>query len=84
MSKDSLPALSGAELISLLISKDGWTEHGRRTHGVALRKKVGDRTLATIIPNKTDSLPKKTLGAILGPLQTKIGRKGLVEILNRK
>lgn len=75
MSKDSLPALSGAELISLLISKDGWTEHGRRTHGVALRKKVGDRTLATIIPNKTDSLPKKTLGQSWGPYRQKSGER---------
>jgi hypothetical protein len=35
MSKD-LPALTGPELIKLL-KKDGWEEHGYRTHGLSLK-----------------------------------------------
>ena len=78
-----LPSLSGPELIDILL-KNGWTEHGKRTHGLALKKKQKNgRTLVTIIPTKSGSLPKGTRGAILGPLQTKIGTKGLLKLLGQ-
>lgn len=81
MSRD-LPALTGPELIKLL-KKDGWEEHGYRTHGLSLKKQFGDKTRATIIPTSKKSLPSKTLGLILGPKQTGIGRSGLLKLLRR-
>lgn len=78
----SLPAISGKQLIRLL-KKDGWIEGRRKTHGVALTKAVGDRTLVTVIPDTRASLPDGTLSAILGPKQTNIGRQGLLDLLNK-
>ncbi len=78
----NLPAISGPALIKLL-ENDGWEIHRRVTHGVSLRKKVGDRTLVTVIPTKKDSLPRGTLGAILGPNQTDLGSDGLERLLRK-
>ncbi len=83
MKYQKIPALSGIELIKLL-RKEGWIEHRQTNHGVALTKKISDRTKVTIIPKSKTSLPKGTLMAILGPKQTGIGAKGLLELLNRK
>jgi predicted RNA binding protein YcfA (HicA-like mRNA interferase family) len=77
------PAISGNDLIKLLV-KHGWTIHGKRTHGAALKKIVDGKTLVTIIPTKNDSLPKGTLSAILGIQQTNIGTDGLLEMLKKK
>lgn len=78
----NLPAITGPQLIKLLL-KDGWTEHGRRTHGIALKKMVDDRVIVTIVSTKNESLPQKTLGLILGPKQTKIGTKGLQKLVDK-
>ncbi len=83
MKYQRLPALSGKELIKIL-RKEGWIEHRQTNHGMALTKKKYDRTKVTIIPKSKTSLPKGTLMAILGPKQTGIGAKGLLDLLNRK
>jgi len=80
LTRQKLPALSGIELISILKS-NGWIEHGHRTHGLALIKRIGKRTRVTIIPNSSVSLPVGTLMAILGPKQTGLGKKGLLNLL---
>jgi len=81
LTKQKLPALSGIELISLLKS-NGWIEHGHRTHGLALIKRIGKRTRVTIIPNTSASLPIGTLMAILGHKQTGLGKKGLLNLFD--
>ena len=77
-----LPAVTGFELIKLL-AKDGW-EVGRKTnHGRCLTKQVGDRTLVTFVPERSRSLAKSTLGQIIGSKQTRIGRKGLLDLIEK-
>lgn len=78
---ESLPAITGNQLIKLL-AKGGWQVKRHATHGVSMSKKVGNRNLVTVIPSKDDSLPPGTLSAILGPKQTKLGRKGLSNLID--
>lgn len=78
----SLPAISGNELIKVLVS-DGWVEGKHSTHGAKLTKRIGNQTLVTIVPTKNDSLPIGTLMAILGTKQTCLGREGLLRLLGR-
>jgi predicted RNA binding protein YcfA (HicA-like mRNA interferase family) len=75
-----IPALNGFELIKLL-KKDGWVEHRKTTHGIALEKRVCDRTRVTIVPKTRATLPTGTLMAILGEKQTGLGRLGLLQLL---
>ena len=79
-----LPAITGPELISLL-EKDGWKINGYTTHGKSLIKydKKTERTLVAIIPTKSRSLPKTTLGRILSVKQTGIGRNGLLKLIEK-
>ena len=70
-------------LLIKLLQRDGWAIHRRTRHGVALTKKIGDRTRVTIVQNTRATLPDGTLSDILGPDQTGIGRKGLLELTNR-
>jgi len=53
-----------------------------QTAEVGLAKRFGDRTRVTVIPDSGASLDDGTLAAILGPKQTGIGRKGLLDLLN--
>lgn len=79
-----LPSFTGLELIALF-RKDGWSDAGRRTHGLALQKRDHDgRVRTVIIPTKSKRLPDQTLGAILSVKQSGIGRKGLEEMVNRR
>ena len=78
----TIPAITGKQLIKLL-RKDGWEVKGKTNHGIALTKHIGDRTRVTITPDTRASLPKGTLAAIPRPLQTGIGRKGLLSLLNK-
>jgi predicted RNA binding protein YcfA (HicA-like mRNA interferase family) len=78
----TIPALNGFELIKLL-KKDGWIEHRQTTHGIALRKRLDDRTRITIVPKTRATLPIGTLMAILGEKQTGLGRSGLLQLLSR-
>jgi predicted RNA binding protein YcfA (HicA-like mRNA interferase family) len=77
-----LPALSGRQLIELL-QRDGWVFKRRATHGVALAKRFGDRTRVTVIPDTSVPLDDGTLAAILGVKQTGIGKKGLLDLVNK-
>jgi hypothetical protein len=66
-----------------LLKKDSW-EYGRKTnHGRAMTKKIGDRTLVTVIRETNESIPNGTLSAILGDKQTKIGHDGLLKLINK-
>jgi predicted RNA binding protein YcfA (HicA-like mRNA interferase family) len=77
-----LPTISGKKLIKLL-QKAGWDVHGRAKHGVALRKRFADRTRVTIVPDTTARLDDGTLSAILGQKQTNIGKRGLLNLINK-
>ncbi len=76
------PAISGKQLINLL-QKDGWIVHRRTRHGVSLVKTTSDRTKVTIVPDTRAILPDGTLSAILGQKQTGIGKRGLLELVNK-
>jgi len=78
-----VPAISGKQLINLLIKKDGWVAGRSTRHGVALTKTIGERTKVAIIPDTRASLPEGTLHDILGTKQTGIRKRGLLELLNR-
>jgi predicted RNA binding protein YcfA (HicA-like mRNA interferase family) len=78
----TIASLNGFELIKLL-KKDGWVKHRQTTHGMALRKRVDDRTRVTIVPKTRAALPIGTLMAILGEKQTSLGRSGLLKLLNK-
>ena len=78
-----LPAISGNDLIALL-QKDGWIIRKQMKHGLSLTKEFPDRTRRrTTVKKTSESLPNSTLSAILGPLQTNIGRGGLLELLDK-
>jgi predicted RNA binding protein YcfA (HicA-like mRNA interferase family) len=77
-----LPLISGKKLIKLL-QKDGWIPKRQAKHGVALAKTVSDRTRVTVIPDTNASLDEGTLAAILGPKQTDIRKKGLLDLINK-
>jgi len=76
----NIPAISGKKLIKLLES-NGWTNCGRCTHGIALKKAVGKEILITTVPDKSDPLPPSTLHAILSVKQTRLGSNGLRHLL---
>lgn len=78
----ALPAITGNELIKLL-AKDGWQEGRKANHGRSMTKKSSDRVLVTIIPMSNESLPTGTLSAILSSKQTRIGRKGLLALIEK-
>ena len=75
---------SGRELMALL-TRDGWIEGGRRTHGVFFSKQfLGERIpRSTVIPDKSGPLPDMTLGAILSVKQTALGKNGLNDLIER-
>lgn len=82
MKYQKIPALNGFELIKIL-KKDGWVEHRRTTHGIALKKRVDDRIRVTIVPKTRATLPTGTMMAILGEKQTGLRKSGLLELLNK-
>jgi hypothetical protein len=48
-----------------------------------MSKKYPDRTRVTVIPVKKSSLIDNTLSLILSSKQTGIGKRGLLELLNK-
>ena len=79
----NFPALSGIQLIKLLCD-DGWVEDRKANHGRCLIKKLPTgKTLVTFVPETRASLPEGTLLAILSVRQTQIGKKGLLELINK-
>jgi predicted RNA binding protein YcfA (HicA-like mRNA interferase family) len=77
-----IPAITGFQLIRLL-EKDGWKQGRFSTHGRTISKKYPDKTRVTVIPEKRAPLIDFTLSLILGPKQTGIGKRGLLELLNK-
>ena len=67
-----------------LLEQDGWIRGRRANHGIFFYKQFPgeERPRTTIIPDKSAPLPNGTLGAILGPKQTGIGRAGLQELID--
>ena len=82
MKYQKIPALNGFELIKIL-KKDGWVEHRKTTYGIALKKRVDDRTRVTIVPKTRATLPTGILMAILWEKQTGLGRAGFLALLNK-
>ena len=79
-----LPAITGFQLIRLL-ELAGWVRGQKGTHGQALYKHLSGehRTLVTVVQRTRASLPKGTLGGILSVKQTRLGRKGLIELIRK-
>jgi len=77
-----LPAITGTQLVRLL-EKDGWRQGRFSTHGLTMNKKYPDRVRVTTIPQKKSALIDYTLSLILGPKQTGIGKRGLLDLLNK-
>jgi predicted RNA binding protein YcfA (HicA-like mRNA interferase family) len=78
----SIPDITGKQLIRLFL-KDSWGVGRKAKHGMTLRKRVGNRTRVTFIPDTRASLPIGTLRAILGTKQTGLGKNGLLKLLNK-
>lgn len=78
----SFPAITGRKLVRLL-KKDGWSDGRKAKHGITLTKKFSDRTRVTFVPDTDASLPIGTLLDILSNDQTGLGRKGLLNLLNK-
>ena len=78
----NLPAITGKQLIKLL-EDAGWIEGRRARHGIALTKKYCNTTRVTVVPDKRASLPEGTLRAIIGPMQTQLGSKGLEGLIKK-
>jgi len=78
----SIPAITGKQLIKLL-QKDRWVVGRRTNHGISLTKPTGKRIKVTVVPDTRASLPIGTLQKILGVKQTGIGKKGLLDLLNK-
>jgi predicted RNA binding protein YcfA (HicA-like mRNA interferase family) len=77
-----LPPITGKQLIKLL-GADGWREQRRTRHGIGLAKNIGGRTRVTLVKYTADPIPDGTLSDILGPQQTAIGKRGLLELANK-
>ena len=78
----SIPAVTGKQLIRLL-KKGGWVVRRKAWHGISLTKSTGDRTLVIVVPDTRASLDRGTLMAILSSKQTRLGKKGLLKLLNK-
>jgi predicted RNA binding protein YcfA (HicA-like mRNA interferase family) len=78
----SVPAITGKQLIALLI-KDGWVNHRSSTHGQSIVKKINDRNVASTIKDSNEPIPTGTLGAILSVDQTRLGKRGLLLLINK-
>ncbi|MBM3933944.1 MAG: addiction module toxin, HicA family [SAR202 cluster bacterium] len=76
--------VTGKQMIRIL-EKDGWTRGGQRTHGIFFHKRYPGESLprTVIVPDKNSVLPTGTLGAILGVKQTKLGKDGLEEVIEK-
>ena len=77
----SLPAITGRQLMRLLL-RDGWFFVRRAPHGRFYAKTLPDgRRIHATVPDKRRPIPPGTLSAILGPLQTGLGREGLAALI---
>ncbi|MDD5191198.1 MAG: hypothetical protein PHE50_09180 [Dehalococcoidales bacterium] len=77
-----IPAITGEQLIVLLV-KDGWENGGKSTHGISLFKFIDGKNIVTTVKNTSENIPEGTLGSILGVKQTRIGKRGLLDLVNK-
>lgn len=77
-----IPAVTGKQLIRLFLA-DGWEINRYARHAVLLQKRFSDRTRIVAIPDKRAVLPPGTLGNILGPRASGIGKAGLRAMFER-
>lgn len=82
MAGRDLPAITGPQLAKLL-GKDGWAGGRRGRHGQLYSKRADGLLLTTTVPLKSRPIPDKTLGAILGPQQTGLGKNGLRALIEK-
>ncbi len=68
-----------------LLDADGWTRRGRATHGIFYYKQFpGERMpRSTVVPDKSETLPDRTLGGILSVKQTGLGKDGLDALIKK-
>ncbi len=76
------PAVTGKQLLRLL-EADGWEVTRRARHGVILKKRFSDATRITVVKDTKAVIPAGTLGSILGPRQTGLGKAGLQRLIGR-
>ena len=77
-----VPAISGTKLAKLLVA-DGWIKTRQSPHGTGYHKQFPSGGRITTIPRTNESLAPSTLGSILGPMQTQIGRAGLLRLIKK-
>lgn len=80
--KSNIPAITGPQLAMLLI-QDGWQAGRLGRHGQLYSKRVAGILLTTTVPTKRAPIPQGTLGAILGPKQTRLGKQGLRDLIDK-
>lgn len=78
-----MPAVTGKDLIDLLLADEGYTIQRRNPHGLILVKWDNGRMYRTTIKDNREVIPPGTLGEILGPKQTGLGGAWLNNKLNR-
>jgi hypothetical protein len=76
------PAITGKQLIRLF-KRAGGKIVGRCDHGYAIRIRVKGEYRVTTVQDRSDPIPPTTLGQILGPDQTYLGKRGLIDLLNK-
>ncbi|TET22606.1 MAG: hypothetical protein E3J78_02915 [Candidatus Cloacimonadota bacterium] len=75
------PAITGIQLLRLF-KKAGGKIVGRCDHGYAIQIFVKGQYRITTVQDRSDPIPPTTLGQILGPKQTFLGKRGLLNLLN--
>ena len=80
-----MPIVISGKGLAGLLRKDGWHEGRRTRHGITFRKRFPGEPAPryTIVPDRSDDLNPKTLGAILSVSQTGLGARGLQELIDR-
>ena len=77
----ALPSISGMQLIRLL-KRGGFVDGRKSRHGRTLTKRLPEGiTVVTFVPETRADLAPGTLAAILGPRQTRLGRRGLLALI---
>jgi predicted RNA binding protein YcfA (HicA-like mRNA interferase family) len=76
------PAITGKQLLKLLIA-DGWEIVRQARHGVIVQKRFSNSTRITVVKDTRAVLPDGTLGSILGPKQTGLGKAGLRRLIEQ-
>ena len=76
------PAVTGKQLLKLLMA-DGWEIVRQTRHGLILHKRFSNTTRITVVKDTKAVIPDGTLGSILGPKQTGLGKAGLRRLIEQ-